>query len=577
MNRKNSIQNLLGCGLAALAITACSDVWDNHYNVDPTIGSNTTESLWDLIAADPDLTEFADQLKRVGYDTVLSKNRYYTVWAPMNGFLPNATNDGILENDSLMEIELIQNHIANYSHIGKGSQEKNKVEMLNKKLIDFVGSNGNYTFKGIPLVKANTPAKNGILHRIGGNGEYATFAPNIWEYFDKNEQITKFRDYIKSFTEYSINEKESVVGPLVDGQVSYLLKVLDEENIWWKHLGEFANEDSSYTVIVPTNDAWDEMYELTKKYYVMDDRTPAAVRDSLQEYYALNTICKHLSFSNTMQKDEGRDSLISNYALVLGGQRYPTATSQVVFRYEEKDLLFEDEIESVELSNGSVHIVNKLNYSPFKCWHDTITEEAEFLDIEEIEDEAELKKATYSSTSYTHRDTINNTSKTTSFFVARPLQRSGAIKATFNISGVLSAKYRIKLVVVPAICEYPELLDIYSTEEIDSIFKPTKFKVQLTYPNAKGKATKQQLGTYVRNSSNPAVMDTIVLNPAIDESADKFSTEDYTFTFPSCEAILSSNEVPLTTIQIQANARSSELDKYDRTLRIDCIILEPVE
>ncbi|MBR6628787.1 MAG: fasciclin domain-containing protein [Bacteroidaceae bacterium] len=577
MNRKNSIQNFLGCGLAALAITACTDVWDNHYNVDPTIGSNTTEGLWDLIAADPALTEFADQLKRVGYDTVLSKNRYYTVWAPMNGFLSNATNDGILENDSLMEIEFIQNHIANYSHLGKGSQEKNKVEMLNKKLIDFVGSNDSYTFKGIPLVTVNTPAKNGILHRIGSNGEYATFAPNIWEYLDKNEQITNFRDYIKSFTEYTVNEKESVLGPLVDGEVSYLLKVLDEENIWWQHLGEFANEDSSYTVIIPTNDAWNEMYELTKKYYVMDARTPENVRDSLQEYYALNTICKHLSFSNTIQKDEGRDSLISNYALVLGGQRYPTAASQVVFRYEEKDLLFEDEIESVELSNGSVHIVNKLNYSPFKCWHDTITEEAEFLDIEEIDDEDELKKATYSSVSYTHRDTIKHTSKTTSFFVARPLQRSGAIKATFNINGVLSAKYRIKLVVVPAICEYPELLDIYSKEEIDSIFKPTKFKVQLTYPNAKGKAAKQQLGTYVRNSSNPAAMDTIVLNPAIDESAGKFSTEDYTFTFPSCEAILSSNEVPLTTIQIQANAKSSELDKYDRTLRIDCIILEPVE
>lgn len=577
MNRKNSIQNFLGCGLAALAITACTDVWDNHYNVDPTIGSNTTESLWDLIAADPALTEFADQLKRVGYDTVLSKNRYYTVWAPMNGFLSNATNDGILENDSLMEIEFIQNHIANYSHLGKGSQEKNKVEMLNKKLIDFVGSNDSYTFKGIPLVTVNTPAKNGILHRIGSNGEYATFAPNIWEYLDKNEQITNFRDYIKSFTEYTVNEKESVLGPLVDGEVSYLLKVLDEENIWWQHLGEFANEDSSYTVIIPTNDAWNEMYELTKKYYVMDARTPENVRDSLQEYYALNTICKHLSFSNTIQKDEGRDSLISNYALVLGGQRYPTAASQVVFRYEEKDLLFEDEIESVELSNGSVHIVNKLNYSPFKCWHDTITEETEFLDIEEIDDEDELKKATYSSVSYTHRDTIKHTSKTTSFFVAKPLQRSGAIKATFNISGVLSAKYRIKLVVVPAICEYPELLDIYSKEEIDSIFKPTKFKVQLTYPNAKGKAAKQQLGTYVRNSSNPAAMDTIVLNPAIDESAGKFSTEDYTFTFPSCEAILSSNEVPLTTIQIQANAKSSELDKYDRTLRIDCIILEPVE
>ena len=579
MNRINSIQKFFGCGLIALAISACSDVWDDHYSVDTTIGSNTTETLWDLIVADTSLTQFAQQLKKVGYDTILSQNRYYTVWAPVNGFLSNATNDGVLENDSLTEFEFVQNHIADYSHIGKGTLEKNKVKMLNKKLIEFIGSNGTYTFKGIPIVTANTPAKNGILHRIGDNGQYATFAPNIWEYLDKNDQIATFRNYIKSFTEYEINQEESVEGPLVNGEVTYLMKVIDEENIWWEHIGDFINEDSSYTVIVPTNEAWDEMYEVAKKYYVMDTRTSEEVRDSLQDYHASFSICKHLAFSNTIQKDNGRDSLISNYASVIGGKRYPNLLTQTVFRYDEKDKLFENEVERIELSNGTIHIVNKLNYSPFKCWHDTIIEDAEFLDIEEIEDENELEKASYITTSYTHRDTINNKSKTTRFLVVNPLRNTGAVQATFNISGVLSAKYRIKLVMVPAICQYPELLEMYDKEELDSIvkFKPTKFDVQLAYPNERGQRKTQNLGTYIRNSSDPAVMDTIVLDPAIDESKEKYGTGDYTFTFPSCEAILSSDKIPLTTIRVRGNVSSKDLDKYDRTLRIDRIILEPVE
>ena len=588
MNKRNSIQKLLGCGLAALAFTACSDVWDDHYTVDPTVGSNTTETLWDLIAADTSLTQFAAQLKRVGYDTLLSKDRYYTVWAPVNGFLPYATQAGVLENDSLMEIEFIQNHIADYSHVGKGTLDKNKVKMLNKKLTDFVGSNGNYTFKGIELATANTPAKNGILHRIGKNGEYATFAPNIWEYLDKHDSITAFRDYIKSFTKYEINNEESVEGPLDDeGKTTYLLKVIDEKNTWWKQIGEFNNEDSSYTVIVPTNAAWEEMYKLTQTYYVMDARTDEATRDSLQKYYAESTICKHLAFSNTIQKDGGRDSLISNYALLLGEERYPTLASQLVFRYDEKDRLFENEIEKVELSNGTIHIVNKLNYSPFKCWHDTIIGDAEALTFAELENESELGKASYTTRFFTYTDLKKQKSTTTGYLVVSPLKTSGAIQATFNLTGILSAKYRIKLVIVPAICDYPELIGKYPelvakylNEGIDSLglFKPTKFEVTLNYPNEKGTKKPQKLGTYVRNGGySLTAMDTITLESGIDETKDKYGTGDYTFTFPSCEAILPSDKVTMTTLNIKANVLSSQKDLYDRTLRIDRIILEPVE
>ena len=578
MNKRNSLRKIIGCGLMALTITACNDTWDAHYTVDPSVGSNVDETLWDLIAADSSLTEFASQLKKVGYDTLLSQNRYYTVWAPMNGFLTIAANDGILENDSLMELELLQNHIADYSHVGTGVLEDNKVTMLNKKLVEFIGSNNTYTFKNIPIVSLNQPAKNGILHCIGGEGQYATFAPNIWEYLDKDERITEFRNYIKSFTEQKIDEEESVIGPLQDGQVTYLMKVMKEENKWWKHIGEFLNEDSSYTVIVPTNEAWNEMYEVAKSYYVMDKRSEAT-RDSIQRATAYQVMASHLAFSNTMQVDEGRDSLISNYAPLLGDQRYPLK-NPVVFRYEEKDRLFEDEIDCINLSNGTIHIVNKLNYSPIKCWHDTITTMASFLDIEEIENETELKKATYGVQTFSYVDSVTKKSVNFDYLNVQAL-RTTDIKATFNITGVLSAKYRIKLVIVPAICQYsPEMISRFPIEFWDEQLVPTKFTAKLYYPDD-NKGTKKNIamGTYVRKGLDYTAMDTIVLDPSVDEANNIYGDGQYAFTFPSCEATLDSETPSVTTLEIKTKVSSSEYKDgvYGRTLRINSIILEPVE
>ena len=81
MKRKNIISTL-ACSIVALAFTACTDVWEEHYQPNPEL--NADETLWELISNDPQLTKFASFLEATGYDTLLSKNRCYTVWAPVN-------------------------------------------------------------------------------------------------------------------------------------------------------------------------------------------------------------------------------------------------------------------------------------------------------------------------------------------------------------------------------------------------------------------------------------------------------------------------------------------------------------
>jgi hypothetical protein len=77
MKRKNIVFKALTCGLASLAMTACTDIWDSHYQSKPEL--NATETLWDLIQADAELNQFEAYVEATGYAEVLKQNRFYTV------------------------------------------------------------------------------------------------------------------------------------------------------------------------------------------------------------------------------------------------------------------------------------------------------------------------------------------------------------------------------------------------------------------------------------------------------------------------------------------------------------------
>lgn len=87
------------------------------------------------------------------------------------------------------------------------------------------------------------------------------------------------------------------------------------------------------------------------------------------------------------------------------------------------------------------------------------------------------------------------------------------------------------------------------------------------------------MGTYVRKGLDYTAMDTIVLDPEVDEANNKYGEGQYAFTFPSCEATLDSETPSVTTLEIKTKVTSSEYKDgvYGRTLRINSIILEPVE
>ena len=158
MKYRYCIQKMLGFGLTALLATACTDTWNDHYSVNTDIASNSDKTLWQVIQDNDSLAEFAALLEKSGYNTLLTQDRFFTVWAPVGDFAYSE------EDAALLEKEFVQNHIANYRHVGVGTlDERNGVKMLNGKRLHFTGSTGNYYFNNVKVIETNIPAKNGVI------------------------------------------------------------------------------------------------------------------------------------------------------------------------------------------------------------------------------------------------------------------------------------------------------------------------------------------------------------------------------------------------------------------------------
>ena len=549
MKRKNIVFKALTCGLATLAFTACTDTWDSHYA--PKAELNATETLWELIEADPELSKFAEFAKATGYDEVLSQNRFYTVWAPVNDaeFFVGKENLNFAElSDSMLNVykfEFVENHIADYNHTATGTMTKNLVKMLNGKYNGFNGTTGEYLFKNAAVAQANIAAKNGLLHKTADN---AIFTANIWEQLGKEESISLLNGFLKSYNEIVFDRYSSVEGPTVNGQVTYLDSVIIEDNDWFGRIGRLNREDSSYIMFAPTNKAWEEIYEKAKTYFVYDETV--ADRDSLQDVMTKDFLVRHLVFSNTLQKSP-TDSLVSYY----NGYYRPE-----VFKGEDLEKLYANLVETKELSNGTLNIVDSYNYRTF--WHDTLRTQGESL-LGEAEgaENVEYKTAnkTYASISKDSIDKYYQTSNG-SIGIYSPSSPTGNPDLYFTIKNTLSAKYRIKLVLAPA--------DFVNWR--DTVLLPNKFTATLSYKDlASGKKKSVKAGEKLVYTPTHAKLDTITLIPASAAEG-----EDY-FTFPANEFNLTSQETTITQLQIQGKVSARE-SGYDRVLRVEQVFLEPV-
>ena len=507
-------------------VVSCTDDWDKHYSAEPANKSNL--NLYQYIQGQTELSTFTKMLNSTGYDTILNKSQTFTVWAPTDQALVNVDL-----SDTAQVLKIVKNHITRFSYTTSGITSKT-ILMLDNKLIAFAKGAGGYTFGGKTIVQSDVATKNGIIHVLS---EYAPYKMNIWEFLNKADGIDSVRNYINSLTILQLDTAASYK----DGY--FVSDVYKSTNKALTYLGKFKTEDSIYTAILPDNAAWSEAFS------------------------------RILPFYNTLEKDGGVPAQIANTKWTIiqdlffrGVKSLPIATDSIYSTYghgfSNPNRLFEG-AQATEMSNGLSYVTGKLKNSATESWFKEIRIEGEdALDGRST--------SNYTATSVTSIGTGFNISK--GYYVRLDPTTSSSISklfVMFPIPNTLSAKYDIYCVFVPT--------SIVDPTDV----RPNKVRFYLSYVNSMGVQVTNASVDINHTVQLPTQASAIFTTTPTSAPEEILVVSGFQFPYSNLVKRLDyiSSLLPTVSLKVEnaSGVTKAELENFNRTLRIDCIILKPVQ
>ena len=569
---------VIGLAVAALTLAACADTWDDHYDKK---GEGTNDAtLWQAITQNSNLSNFAKVVQGCGFDKSLNSSQVFTVFAPTNDQFSaqeadeliagyNAEKGKVNDDDNTVFKEFIQNHIAMYNHSVSPTSNDSIVLMNGKNTILTANTFGNN-----PILTSNQHYSNGVLFTIQGKAKYF---PSVFEYLRKDADLDSIASFFYNprFYRKEFMPERSVAGGLENGKTVYLDSVFVQQNDLWDMLWAYTNEeDSTYWQVVPTNQVWKELIEEYEPYFNYDNTTP--FRDSMVYTLPRLAIVDGTTFSRTLNTDAHlTDSALSTSAAetYVSREYYWDNKNLHYYQFGGKSAentqkpylptgIFSD-TEDIVCSNGMVKKTNGWKINKLSTFYQWI--------IIEAEDGSSVKEVSKSENSTTHdmEPTITGVTRRVmndnrfsgkvwhdAFMEFQQMKTTVNHSVTFNIENVLSnIPYDIYLVTAPALANDSNAT---AAERI-----PTKMKCSINYHDQEGKTQTEVLQSSVSN--NPDIVDYILL-----------SDPEKGFTFPTATFGLTEAE-PQITLTVETKVSATELRKktYDRTMRIDCIMLVP--
>ena len=512
---------------------ACKDEWDNHYNAKALNKSDL--NLVEFIHSRNDLRTFEKMLKIAGYDSILSKSNTYTVWAPNDTALSTVNL-----NDTALVKTIVNNHITRFSCSTFGVSTKARtVLMMNNKLLQFARTGASYTFDGQQVVVSDLATANGIIHIVS---KYAAYKNNIWEFISKTDGLDSLRAYINSLSMPVLDVTRSFQdGVFVDS-------IFKSSNIVFENLASLKTEDSTYTAILPDNTAWVEAYNRIMPYYKTLTKDGGV---SSQTANAKWTLIKDLFFygkktlpllSDTLQSTSGSNFIHPN-------RLFPNTPPTV-------------------MSNGLSYVTSQLKNTATESWHNDIKLEAEWSFYGR-------KPSNYSENSVSSIGTGYKASN--GYYLSLvDISTSSVSKpfVMFPIPNTLSAKYNVYCVFVPA-----KIVD-------PNDMRPSKVRFYMSYV----KSTGAGIGAQVTNANIDQNHNLLTTTSA--SSGGIFTTDatkvDTMLVVQNFELpyrnVMATNYADLVKsvtvalkVEIATGKTANELASYNRNLRIDYIILKPVQ
>lgn len=518
--------------VAVAGVASCSD-WDDHYDNTSSEGSNT--SLWEQISTDPQLTDFAEVLQNtmvfrhhkktpVSYAQVLSGGQSLTVLAPING---SFNKDSLIaltqtaQGDSCVETFFVKNHLA--TKLRSVSDTTQSVRLMNGKRITISRDNIN----GVAIKEGNLHGKNGIMHVMQSQMPYTY---TVYEALTNVQDFSLSGDKIKGYNEDYFDEKNSVSSGLVDGIPVYVDSVIRERNILLNAIGQLNEEDSVFSVTIPTNNGWQNAWDKAAAHFNYPSNMEK--RDSLQNYWTCRALFDDAVFSKTIQSSPN-DSVITYHY----DKTHPEY--HVFYKPYAADGLFGKAQGVRECSNGKLYYYDEWPFTPEQTYFKKIEQEAEQT----------WQITNYKQCTYSTRSALGDSISKGQYAVIKANSSSSVWNVTYKINGTLSGAYDFCVIILPQNIDDPTVLP-----------KPNKFKATINYIDENGNAKTYQCNGGNTITSKGNVVDTIVVAEA--------------FHLPACNYNQSNSKISLT---ITRDYKRTDGTKFARDMYLDCIFLRPNE
>lgn len=367
INKINKFMAVAMLAGAPLLWSACTDTWNEHYDV-VSGGMADQPTLLENIAADPELANFYTVIQKIDAAEILNSPQQFTVWAPKT--LTSEQADSIVKlyneeksqgkkwEDNKAVTQFLQNHMALYARSVSPLTE-DTVTMRNMKYMRFIGKSDKSGSINGTNFDGMTLSSNGILYKLN---EVLPFLPNVREYTENCGLMEGLTAFFKQYDEYELDIDASTPGGIEDGKVIYLDSVTTLYNKIVNNFGYIQREDSSYLVVAPTDEVWNREFERYSKYFVFNQSIPESQRDSLSlvntqaaimmgRFFNISPNWRYnRAFNAYRDQADSNDSLCNTYYSERQ-EHYPRTNVY----YKPKETILRG-LQSYKCSNGEVYI-----------------------------------------------------------------------------------------------------------------------------------------------------------------------------------------------------------------------------
>lgn len=315
-----------------LGIMPCctmNEGWEDHYDSGP---EQIEDHVMDLIAEDPDFSIFYDALIRYGYDEMLTRNQFFTLFVPVNSAF------GELPDYSEEEWERIIGFHILYSRLFSHDFEDLDLLTITGKFLDMniSGDGGYYIFDSrINMEHVDRYCQNGVIHELN---KVLIPKPNLYEYImalDSSYSI--LQGFLNSMdSRYIDYEKSERIGVDDNGNAIYDT-VWKEENYFLDQVAGLDNEAEPFTGFIPSNPDVREALEEVSVYF-------GDISELDEETYSQLLF---ITFSGSFADGAYLEEEIPD-----------TLTSVTGKTIERSDLVFSET--DLELSNGLAHLLGDM-------------------------------------------------------------------------------------------------------------------------------------------------------------------------------------------------------------------------